>query len=96
MRVDPRATGFVVEPLPFVDIAISMDQAALPISFVVGPVANVARPVDPNLLATTLTLVVLVPLTKVLGPVLKSKLRTLLKRVSSRKSGIEDKGRQSI
>ncbi len=57
MSVYAIAVGLVVDPVPLVYISVSMDETALPISFVISPPSFVDRSVRPYLLALAVFLI---------------------------------------
>ena len=48
-----ESVSLVIDPVPFIDIAIDMNELSLAMSPVVLPVALVASPIDPGLFAVT-------------------------------------------
>eukprot|EP00344_Euplotes_crassus_P011577 CAMPEP_0197006292 /NCGR_PEP_ID=MMETSP1380-20130617/34082_1 /TAXON_ID=5936 /ORGANISM="Euplotes crassus, Strain CT5" /LENGTH=49 /DNA_ID= /DNA_START= /DNA_END= /DNA_ORIENTATION= len=48
--------AFVIDPLAFVDITVSMDESSLPIGFIVSPVALVFTAISPDLDSFTVSL----------------------------------------
>jgi hypothetical protein len=40
MFICPFAMGFIIDPITFVNVAISVDQAAFSIRFIILPIAN--------------------------------------------------------
>ena len=61
----------IISPVTVVDIAISVDQTALSIGLVSQPIALIDASVTPNLVALTLSVAFLVPVSFVSGIVLE-------------------------
>ena len=65
MDVRSTAMSFVVEPLTFVDVAISVNEASLVVCHVACPVALILRAILPDLDASALAETIRCPLSLV-------------------------------
>ena len=71
MLISPSALCFVLNPLSFVDVTVTMDKPATAVSLVVLPVANVLASVLPDLRASSLSFAFLGPLPLIDGSVVQ-------------------------
>jgi hypothetical protein len=70
MSVDSAAMSLVILPFAFINITVSVNQAASTVCLVVLPVAFVARAVEPDLDTATITNVLIFnPFTFILGTI---------------------------
>jgi hypothetical protein len=70
MSVDSAAMSLVIFPFAFINITVSMNQAPSAVCLVVLPVAFVARAVEPDLDAATITnILIFNPFTFILGTI---------------------------